>query len=388
MGTLTLVSAVADATSYNLDAINGGAAPDDWALYTTTLTPAQQRNGGGSTIGAVFFGSNTFSSLTETRTPSWTNGTPTASGSSNANVFNSNFAAGSGFSITLPADTNVRTAWFLLGPYNTSPDTITASLSDSSATAISNTTALTGATGSFNPFLVKISYSANSPGQTLTVNFFAGAASPQTVVLQAVAVAKTGGAASLDAGYLPRSGPGVSPAKNLQFKPAPRSSVQAVSTSGSAAIVEGADTISAAGTAAIVAVPFGRIPTPGPGISPSSAFQFSTLQLDTTTLGSGAAQGTSAVVESYDAVSAAGSTATAATAAVAEANDIVTAAAGTATSASAAILEGLDIPVSAAHAGAIAANDHRIYWQWNARLARYYILIGAFLSGLGDTWQR
>lgn len=199
MGTLTLVSAVADATSYNLDTINGGAAPDDWALYATSLTPTQRRNGGGSTISAAFYGTNTFSTNTETRTPTWTNGTPTASGSSNANVFNSTFATGDGFTITLPADTSVRTAWLLIGPYSTAPDTIHVTLSDGSATAITDTTSLTGATGGFNPFLVKISYSANSAGQSCVIDLYAGAASPQTVVLQAVAVAVTATGIAFDA---------------------------------------------------------------------------------------------------------------------------------------------------------------------------------------------
>lgn len=193
MGTLTLVQAVADATTYNLETINGGSAPADWALFTNSITaPAQRRSGGGSLIAGAFFGASTQSNTTEPRTVSWTNGTPTASGSSTACVFNSSFAAGNGFQITLPADTTPRRAWFLVGPYNTSPDTITATLSDSSATAINYTT-LTGATGSFNPFLVIIDYAANAASQTLVVRFFAGASSPQTVTLQAVAVATTGG---------------------------------------------------------------------------------------------------------------------------------------------------------------------------------------------------
>lgn len=192
MGTLTLTQAVADAANYNLDTINGGGAPDDWALYTNSWTPAQRRNGGGSTIGCAFFGaSGAQSSATEPRTVSWSNGTPTGSGSSTACNFCSAFDSGNGFTITVPAGTSPRRLWVLCDPFNTSPDTITASLSDGSATAINDTTSMTGASGSFNPFLVIIDYAANSNGQTLTVNFFAGLVSAQTVTLQGVAVAVT-----------------------------------------------------------------------------------------------------------------------------------------------------------------------------------------------------
>lgn len=194
MGTLSFLSIGADATNYNLDTINGGSAPDDWALYTNSLTPAQRRNGGGSTIGCTFYGGNTFSNTNETRTPSWTNGTPTASGSSNACLFNSNFSANQGIVFTFPASTSVRTAWLLVGPYNTSTDTCQAILSDGSATTISSN--MTGAGSTFNPWLVKISYSANSASQTLTVNLFTGATSPQTVTVQAVAVAVQAAAAT------------------------------------------------------------------------------------------------------------------------------------------------------------------------------------------------
>jgi hypothetical protein len=191
MGTLSFVSIGADSTAFNLDTINGGSAPDDWAVYSTTTTPDQRRSGGGSLIGCTFYGGATFSSATDARTVSWTNGTPTASGSSSQCLFNSNFSAGQGITLTFPADTTVRTVWIVCGPYNTAPDTCQAVLSDGSAATISST--MTGAGGSFNPWLIKISYSANSPGQTLTVNLFTQAGAPQTVTLQAAAVAATGG---------------------------------------------------------------------------------------------------------------------------------------------------------------------------------------------------
>jgi hypothetical protein len=285
MGTLTLISAVADATSYNLDTINSGSAPDDWALYTNSLTPAQRRNGGGSTITATFFGTSTLSNTTETRTPSWTNGTPTTSGSSNADVFNSTFAAGDGFTITLPADTQVRTAWFLVGPFNTSPDTMVFTLSDGSATAITDTTSLTGATGSFNPFLVKVSYSANSASQTLACNFYAGTVTPQTVTLQAVAVAVTGGAPSVGPGFRSVPGPGVSPNKPMQFAARALSNksstdITVALTGQSATFAQGTLTSSLSisltglagtfsqGTVVAIVPLVGRPMITGPGISP------------------------------------------------------------------------------------------------------------------------
>lgn len=192
MGSLVLTSCLPDSSTVNLEAVKGGLPPDDWALYTNDIpTPNQRRNGGGATIVSAFYGAVTESSTTDARTITWTNGTPTASGSSTDCVFNTSFASGNGFSITVPADTTPRRLMVFCGPYNTSPDTITASLSDGSAAALNDTTSLTGASGSFNPFVVIIDYSADSAGQTMTVNFFAGLSGPQTVVLQGAAVFTT-----------------------------------------------------------------------------------------------------------------------------------------------------------------------------------------------------
>jgi hypothetical protein len=194
MGSLTLVSWAQSTTTVALDTVNSGSAPDDWAEYTTSLTPTNRRSGGGSTItAALYLGAGALSNVTDARSVSWTNGTPTASGTNATTVFNSNFAANNGITFTLPADTSTRTVWLYIGPYNTSQMSITASLSDSSATAINDTTTLKGTTSSLNPGVLILTYAANSASQTLTVNIFTQATAPQTVVLGAVAVAVTGG---------------------------------------------------------------------------------------------------------------------------------------------------------------------------------------------------
>jgi hypothetical protein len=197
MGSLTLVQALADATTpLNLDTINAGAAPDDWALWTTDfLTPAQRKSGGGSTISAAFVGAATQSSTTDARTISWTNGMPTASGSSALCVFNSSFASGNGHAITLPATTTPRRAWILVSPYNTPVHNLNISLTDGSATPIATT--ITGVGGTFNPFTIIIDYQADTT-TTLVVSFSEQATAPQTVCLQAAAWAASGPAPSLE----------------------------------------------------------------------------------------------------------------------------------------------------------------------------------------------
>jgi hypothetical protein len=192
MGTLTLVQAVADATTpVALNTINAGSAPDDWALWDGSITPAQRKSGGGSTISSALFGGGVENTTVDARTITWTGGTPTASGSSADCIFNTSFSPGTGFTLTMPADTTLRRLWVLCGPYNTGAEVITASLSDSSATAINYTT-FTGSGATFNPFLVIIDFAANGSA-TLTVTFKTGAASSDTITLQAAAVAVSSG---------------------------------------------------------------------------------------------------------------------------------------------------------------------------------------------------
>jgi hypothetical protein len=200
MGTLSLVSWTLSTAAVNLDTINAGGAPDDWAEYTTAYTPTNRKNGGGSTISATITAGGGPSSVTDSRTVSFTNGTPTASGSSALSVFNTTFAVNQGATYVLPADTNVRTAWLVIGPYTTSTCKIVATLSDGSATTITDTTTLVGPGSSFNPGVLILSYSANSAGQTLTITITNQAASPQTHTLQGIAVAKAGGTAAALAG--------------------------------------------------------------------------------------------------------------------------------------------------------------------------------------------
>jgi hypothetical protein len=193
MGTLSLVSFTLSTVTVNLDTINSGGPPDDWSQFDSSFTATNKRSGGGATLTATITGGGGPNTVGDGRTVSWSNGTPTASGSSTTAVYNSSFASGAGVIYTFPASTSVRTAWLVVGPYNTSTCRVQASLSDGSATAINDTTTMVGPGGTTNPGVLIFSYSANSAGQTLTITITNQAASPQTHLLEAIAVAVSGG---------------------------------------------------------------------------------------------------------------------------------------------------------------------------------------------------
>jgi hypothetical protein len=367
VGSLTLVSTTARVATVNMDTINSGAAPDDWGIWDTgALPPDQRRNGGGATLSVLtLVGTGpAASSTSEPVGVSWTNGTPTASGSTVTDLFNSSFGAGEGFTGTLPADTNLRTAWFLVGPYNTTNGTMVFSLSDGSAATITNTTALVATSGAFNPYLVTVTYQANSPSQTLSYTFTSQGAS--TVTLQAIAVAKTGAAGPAAYGAIPQPGPGIGPSPRQQFfRPArDTTKVAAAPISGSAAVVEGLDIFTASGTVgdtgaaaifealdiaslsgslspAAVAV----LAPSGPGISPNSRYQFSTLALSTQVQITTSVSGSIGVAEPPDGVAFSGTTFVTGTVFVVEGADPIAVAAALALSGSAAIVESTDTAV-------------------------------------------
>ena len=118
------------------------------------------------------------------RRASWTDGTPTASSTSNPNGL---YLSGvnNGFSFTAPADANMRTLKVHAGGYY-SGGTLTAHLSDGSAPDYSDTTAMVNGQYDRN---YTLSYRATAPGQTLTVAWKMTSGSTGNVTLDGVALA-------------------------------------------------------------------------------------------------------------------------------------------------------------------------------------------------------
>ena len=97
---------------------------------------------------------------------SWTNGTPTSSDAGDDGYIWANNAIGAGYSFTVPASTTSHTLYIYLGGA-TSGGTLTASLSDSSATPY---TATISGTANYQD-VVAITYNAANAGQTLTITW-------------------------------------------------------------------------------------------------------------------------------------------------------------------------------------------------------------------------
>ena len=151
-----------------------GAA--DWAVWngtTASLTPNQRKSGGGSQISASLFGGGAVGFyLGDPRTISWTSdGTPTASGSSDGGIYSPISGTGIGFGVQaiFPASTTTRRAWVYVGYYDAVVARVTSILSDGSVGNQVDSTTLTGsAATSFDGYVV-VDYAAARAGQTLTV---------------------------------------------------------------------------------------------------------------------------------------------------------------------------------------------------------------------------
>jgi hypothetical protein len=120
---------------------------------------------------------------TDLRPVSWTDGTPTATASSNMNdVFV--YGIGNGFSLTAPADTTSRKLVVHVSGWN-GAGTLAAHLSDGSAADYTNTAA--GSSGQYDGNYT-LTYNAGSPGQTLTVTWTLTAGTTGHVSVQAAAL--------------------------------------------------------------------------------------------------------------------------------------------------------------------------------------------------------
>ena len=139
------------------------AGSTDWAKWPNYVHKAT----GGSQISTVVkVGSVALQSYTnDARTVTWSDGTPTASGSDQGGFSVS--GVGSGFLITAPADTTSRTLNVYVGGSNSS-GLLIAHLSDGSASDY--VTKTTPVTGQYD-LVYTITYRAASNGQQLSVNW-------------------------------------------------------------------------------------------------------------------------------------------------------------------------------------------------------------------------
>ena len=120
---------------------------------------------------------------TDLRSVSWTDGTPPDIASSDTNdVFV--YGLGNGFSFTAPADTTTRKLTVHVSGWN-GAGTLTAHLSDGSAADYTNTAA--GSAGQYDGNYT-LTYTAGSPGQTLTVTWTLTSGTTGHVSVQAAAL--------------------------------------------------------------------------------------------------------------------------------------------------------------------------------------------------------
>jgi hypothetical protein len=164
-----VLNVTTSAASVNLTSL----AADDWAKWEDgdfSGTPSERKSGGGSTIGAaVIFGGGSFLGYNaDPRTISWTDGTPTGSGSNQEIIYNGTYAVNRGFTVSFPADTTPREARIYLGAYSAAQTRITAILSDGSVGNQVDTSFST-ANGAEGDCFAVVTYEAGSAGQTMTL---------------------------------------------------------------------------------------------------------------------------------------------------------------------------------------------------------------------------
>jgi hypothetical protein len=160
---LSIAGAI-DGTTVNITSV-GSVDWAAWGTATTGASPGDHKTGGGNITGA--FTGNLGNYTNDSRTITWSDGTPTASASNQNGIYQSN-ASGT-FTITAPAGTTTRTLKLYLGVFNCSATNVHASLSDGSATAVDYNGLVNGS--GFSDGVVTITYAAGSASQTLTVVF-------------------------------------------------------------------------------------------------------------------------------------------------------------------------------------------------------------------------
>jgi hypothetical protein len=169
----------------------------DWSVFNASWTPIRRSAGGSTIVNPVPINSGvsqTYSGAGASRLVRWDNGAGNLSGGPIDNGIyvdgGTNFLAHSGYRIQFPADTTSREALVFLELFSCTA-WISASLSDGSATPLTLTST---AVPNFvlRSFTYAFRYTANSPGQTLTIDVTCetdtGASTFANVTLQAAAV--------------------------------------------------------------------------------------------------------------------------------------------------------------------------------------------------------
>ena len=149
-------------STYNLTTLG----TSDWAHWNGTYI---HKSSGGSQISNVTqVGGGNYGTFTDNnRNISWSDGTPTGSGTNDHGYIWCNNVQNAGWSFTVPADTTSRTLNVLYGGPNPGSPVVTirAHLSDNSAADFVNSTTITSTV----PEQATITYHAASAGQTLTI---------------------------------------------------------------------------------------------------------------------------------------------------------------------------------------------------------------------------
>lgn len=154
-----------------------------------TIVPNQRKSTGGSQISNVVGTARgnitdnvNQSSGGSALTLSWTDGTPTSSGSDTAYVWatsGGNFPQN--FAFTLPAGTGTHTAYVYVNQFQCSTATFTAALSDSSSAPYTDTSLSSVSALNFGRY--KVVYNAASNSQTLNVTWACSAGSASSILM-------------------------------------------------------------------------------------------------------------------------------------------------------------------------------------------------------------
>lgn len=143
-----------------------------WGTSTASLTPVHKSGVTQQISNATTLGGGTVTRTT-TGVPSysWTGGTPTASSAGTTTAIRNGAALNRGFRITVPANnTNLRTLKLYVGAMNTTGK-LTASLSDGSATTITDTTVTSSSTTTPTNRVFTIPFRSAAASATLTVEW-------------------------------------------------------------------------------------------------------------------------------------------------------------------------------------------------------------------------
>jgi PKD repeat protein len=155
-----------------------GVGATDWVQWAAGV----RRSSGGQISALSAIGPASPSGYRDSRTTSWTDGTPATTGSSASGL--SVNLSGAGFQVTVPADTTPRTLTVYVG-VQSATGTLTAHLSDGSA---ADYVQWYSARKWRKDGVYTLTYSAASPGQTLTIKWMQTGGSGN-VSLQAAALA-------------------------------------------------------------------------------------------------------------------------------------------------------------------------------------------------------